>query len=133
MKSKIVLIIIKYLIAALAATGILIMALLLRDYFNTEDLKQKIRYLADGFFIPGALYVLFGVFVWLVNEGTFTGLGYMFKHVLQTLIPMMKKDTETYAMYREKRKKIKGYYFLYFVGLPFLVTGIIFTILFYTI
>ena len=133
MKSKIVLIIIKYLIAALAATGILIMALLLRDYFNTEDLKLKIRYLADGFFIPGALYVLFGVFVWLVNEGTFTGLGYMFKHVLQTLIPMMKKDTETYAMYREKRRKIKGYYFLYFVGLPFLVTGIIITILFYTI
>ncbi|MCR5231689.1 MAG: DUF3899 domain-containing protein [Acholeplasmatales bacterium] len=131
-KKVIVGVIIKYSVAIIVATGLLFMALGLRNYFSVEDNKEKIKMLSDGFTIPGVFLCLLGVLVWISNQGAFTGVSYLVKRMFTALLPRFRKE-ETYAEYRENRKKYSGYLFLFIVGGAFLITGIVLAIVYMNI
>lgn len=125
--------IIKYTISFSIMTGLLFIVISTRKIFSGElDTKQIYRVLTDGFTIPGILFMLVGLLVFLTNQGSLTGLAYGLKRFVKALIPFMNRKTpETYQEYLDSRKKITGYGFLAISGLIFFSVGIIFLILFY--
>ena len=131
MKKETVKIIIKYAIASIIAACFVLLNLSLRDFFKETELKEKYRMLADSFTIPGLIYVLLGLLIMLTNKGSLDALGYMVKRAVKMLVPMSKKDNMTYAEYKETKKGIHGYGFLFYIGAVVTAVGIVFTILFY--
>lgn len=121
---------IKYLIGFIVAGGIFFLAVGLRNIYIETDLKQIYRALADGFTIPGVVFICFFLILWFSNLGSFQGIGYAMKHLISMLVPVNKKKTETYAQHIENQKKVSGYGFLFVIGGLFLLLGIVFTILF---
>ncbi len=121
---------IKYLISFCVASAIFFLAIDLRDIYIETDLKQIYRFLADGFTIPGVVFICFYLILWFSNLGSFRGIGYAMKHAISMLIPMNKKKHETYSQYIENEKKVNGFGFLFIIGVLFLLPGIIFTILY---
>ena len=105
----------------------------LRDFIKETELKEKYRMLADSFTIPGLIYVLLGLLIMLTNKGSLDALGYMVKRAVKMLVPMSKKDNMTYAEYKETKKGIHGYGFLFYIGAVVTAVGIVFTILFYQV
>ena len=116
MKKETVKIIIKYAIASIIAVCFVLLNLSLRDFFKETELKEKYRMLADSFTIPGLIYVLLGLLIMLTNKGSLDALGYMVKRAVKMLVPMSKKDNMTYAEYKETKKGIHGYGFLFYIG-----------------
>lgn len=93
------------------------------------------RYLSDAFFIPGAILVLIGALVFISTTGFFDSLGYIGTVAVRALVPGMRMQrAERFADYKERRSegRIRGYSFLFFVGLVFLAVGGVFTVLFYS-
>lgn len=133
MKKETVKIIIKYAIASIIAVCFVLLNLSLRDFFKETELKEKYRMLADSFTIPGLIYVLLGLLIMLTNKGSLDALGYMVKRAFKMLVPMSKKDNMTYAEYKETKKGIHGYGFLFYIGAVVTAVGIVFTILFYQV
>ena len=95
------------------------------------------RMLCDAFTIPGMTMILLSALVWLTGQGALSGLGYVTSYALRMLIPRFAKKYgrhETYAEYLERKDakgKPRGYGFLFFTGLAFMIAAIIFMILFY--
>ena len=133
MKKETVKIIIKYAIASIIAVCFVLLNLSLRDFFKETELKEKYRMLADSFTIPGLIYVLLGLLIMLTNKGSLDALGYMVKRAVKMLVPMSKKDNMTYAEYKETKKGIHGYGFLFYIGAVVTAVCIDFTILFYQV
>ena len=133
MKKETVKIIIKYAIASIIAVCFVLLNLSLRDFFKETELKEKYRMLADSFTIPGLIYVLLGLLIMLTNKGSLDALGYMVKRAVKMLVPMSKKYNMTYAEYKETKKGIHGYGFLFYIGAVVTAGGIVFTILFYQV
>lgn len=133
MKKETVKIIIKYAIVSIIAVCFVLLNLSLRDFFKETELKEKYRMLADSFTIPGLIYVLLGLLIMLTNKGSLDALGYMVKRAVKMLVPMSKKDNMTYAEYKETKKGIHGYGFLFYIGAVVTAVGIVFTILFYQV
>ena len=123
----------KYGIAALIGAAMTATYLILRDFTGREPLADRYRMLCDAFTIPGMVLILSAALVALSNAGSFTGIGYSVKHMVNQLIPGMGLQRETYADYLERRegKKVKGYGFLFYVGLGFFLLAILFLVLFY--
>ncbi len=134
MKDKIITLLIKYGIAFAILVGLLFIVLTARNYFQEGlDLVTKYRYLTDAFTVPGALFILVGLLVFLVNQGSLAALGWMVKRLFRSLIPGMRIQREqTYSEYLETRRKVAGYGFLFISGAIFLAIGMVFLILFYT-
>lgn len=120
----------KYLIAFLVATAIFFTVISIRNIFTLTDRQKIIGALSDGFTIPGVLFICLGLLVWLANLGSFHGIGYVMKHLFTMLIPLSKKNHETYADYIETRKKTNGFSFLFIIGGFFLSLGILFLLLY---
>ena len=133
MKKETVKIIIKYAIASIIAVCFVLLNFSLRDFFKETELKEKYRMHADSFTIPGLIYVLLGLLIMLTNKGSLDALGYMVKRAVKMLVPMSKKDNMTYAEYKETKKGIHGYGFLFYIGAVVTAVGIVFTILFYQV
>ena len=125
-------IIIKYSICIVVNALICLTCLFLRNFTKLEaGTKEFYLVWCDSFTIPGLLSILFALFIFLINQGSLTALGYMLKRLAKSLIPFMKKDDLTYYEYQQSRKKISGYLCLLWVGLVFFIVGIVFLILFY--
>ena len=134
MKNRILTELIKYAIAFAIMTGFLFLILGLRNYFTESlDLVTKYRYLTDAFTLPGALFILVAVLIFLTNQGSLTALTWALRRFVRMLIPGMgAKNTQTYYEYVESRKKIAGYLFILISGAVFFAVGMVFLILFYT-
>ena len=91
------------------------------------------RTISDGFTVPGMLCIFAGLLVWLSNEGTFHGIGYVLKNAAKALMFFTRRgEVEKYADYVESRKgkKITGYSFLFVVGAVCLVITVVFVLLY---
>ena len=102
-----------------------------RDFTNVTDQQTKYKILADAFTIPGVILTLITPLVWLVDEGTLSGVSYSLKKFFAHLIPFAGFKDETYAEYCAKRKKHTGYSYFLVSGLIYLTVGIVFTILYF--
>ena len=102
------------------------------DFFN-QALVDQYRLLSDAFMLPGFLMVAVGLLIFLGNEGSFKGIGFITQKVVGFLIPFMyKQKGESYREYVERTssKPTKGYGFLFFCGCGFLAVSAVFLILY---
>lgn len=123
----------KYLIAIIVESLILVAVLFGQGYFSLTLWIDRCKILCDAFTLAGLIPILLCALVWVSNQGMFVGLGYACKWLVQTLIPFVKVTKETYAQYRERKLEhggIRGYSFLFFSGLLFFVVALIFLILY---
>ena len=127
--NKKVVALIKYSAASAFGIGVFFLVVGLRNIYSQTSIKEIMRFLSDGFIIPGVLLLCFGVLVAVANMGSFNGIGYALKHAVLMLIPFSKKKHQTYAEYVESKKQTHGYAFLFIVGGVFMVAGIVFLIL----
>ena len=89
--------------------------------------------LADAFTIPGVVFLMVGVLVWVSTTGFFDFLGYALGNFGRMLIPMSKKPHQTFYDYKVSRseKRAAGYSCIFVTGALLIAVAIVFTILFY--
>ena len=90
--------------------------------------------LCDAFTVPGLLYLMFGAFMSLSNAGAMDGLGYVTANAIKMLIPGL-KNFERYKEYLERRRenRVRGYGFLYVIGIVCMAISGVFMVLFYSL
>lgn len=123
------------LIAALAGAAISCVFIFTR-MDNAQTVNDVMRILSDGFLCGGLILALSGAMVWLVNQGTFSGLGYAFRSIFVSLHDQAYREThkETYSDYVERKSEKKTpCLFLVIVGGAYLVVAVVFTVLFYSL
>ena len=107
------------------------------DFENPGETALVDWYLiiCDAFTVPGLLFTMFGCLMSLSNQGAMDGLGYVAVNGLKMLIPGAATKMERYKEYLERRRanRIRGYGFLYVVGLGCLAISGVFMVLFYTL
>ena len=107
------------------------------DFEHPEEtaLVDWYRIVCDAFTVPGLLFLMFGAFMSLSNEGALDGLGYVCVNGLKMLIPGGGMKTETFKDYLERRRnnRVRGYGFLYVTGFGCLAIAAVFMILFYSV
>lgn len=127
---------IKYL-AALLIGGAAVCALLFgRGFLSLETAQDKLRLLSDAFLVPGLLLALAGCLVWIAREGTFSGMGYTFRKIWNSLHSQEYREAhrESYAEYCERKSAKKTpFLFLIITGGIFLLPAILFTVLYLVI
>ena len=105
--------------------------------FNADFLAlegpDRLRILCDAFTIPGLLCLFSGLLVWLGNEGSFDGVGYVVSYAFHAFLPGSLNKRESYKDYleRKKGKKPIGYSFLIITGLVFSAIALVFLMLFH--
>lgn len=113
---------ISFALCALAAVGIYTGRLP-----ETPAQRDIWRVLSDACFVPGVLMLFAGLAVWLSNEGTLNAVTWLTTYAFQSLFPGLRGKRERYGDYvlRQQEKKVKGYGFLFVVGLIFVAAGIV--------
>jgi len=76
-----------------------------QDIFHAETAQDVLRFVSDGFFVSGALLILFGGFNWTYNGGVLDGLGYSFKQGFARIRRAYDEERMTFAQYRERREE----------------------------
>lgn len=124
----------KYLICFGVASLITLSVFWLKGFF-TDDVAVNIQILSDGFFVSGALFLLFAGMMYISGEGALIGIGFVLRNIVLAFIPMGRKNHEFYAQYRERalgKIKKSSDHCLLITGLVFLLVGIVFTVIWYT-
>lgn len=107
------------------------------DLSNLATVERVDLYLilCDGCTIPGLLMLMCGFLMTISNQGALDGVGYVAANAIKMLIPGAATKTERYIEYVERKRanRVKGYGFLYVVGLVFLGLAAIFMALFYSL
>ncbi|MBQ3792577.1 MAG: DUF3899 domain-containing protein [Clostridia bacterium] len=119
-------------VAALCVIGIL----LLKDYWHLSILSEKYRALADAFTVPGAVFLCFGLLIFVSNEGAFTGVVYTISWFFHMFLTFSSKKMESYHDYIERRREkggVKGYGFILVIGLLLMAAAIVFILLFHKV
>lgn len=124
----------RYLITFTAGILITAFALFVQSFSFSAPKQEIMLKLANAFTLSGTLLLGLGCLVFLANEEAFLGLGYALGHTFRMLIPGAKKKDERYADYVERRRekgKVKGFSFIFYTGLFFMVFAVIFTVLYF--
>ena len=103
--------------------------------FFADSAAVNVQILSDAFFVAGIVMTLFAALLYVTGEGALIGVGYVFRHVFLTFIPMGRTKYERYADYRERKlsstKKFSEGHILV-TGLAFLFIGIVLTLVWYS-
>ena len=124
---------IRYIVCFCVASGLVFTVFVIKGFF-TGDAKANIQLLHDAFFAAGILMVLFSGMLFVASEGAFLGVGYVLERAFKSLIPLGRKEHESYAQYRERKlgkKKTDSGGAIFFTGLLFVVVSIVFLIIWY--
>jgi hypothetical protein len=129
---------IKYGVSVVASLALAFFFVYARvDFSNpgATELIEWYRIICDAFTIPGLLFLMFGCLMSLSNAGAMDGLGYVVVNGLKMLIPGGALKMERYKEYLERRRenRVRGYGFLYIVGIGCMAVAFVFMILFYGI
>lgn len=128
--------VIKYAVTVLCGIAICLAVIFGKGAFSVTEMSETIKIIADAFTVSGLVLLLSGLFVWIVRQGTFNGLGYAFKSLFVALHDKEYREShkETYVEYSERKdKKSTPFLFLIITGGAFLIPAIVFTILFFYI
>ena len=136
MENKYVKLLIKYGACFLLMALATIVYLVSVEFSFSKDLETVYLNLADSFTIPAVFVLAFGALIWISTTGFFDSLAYIVNIGIRSLIPMGRKDKfEKFYDYKVRKdgKRITGYGFVLISGFAYLLVGIVFTILFYTV
>lgn len=127
---------IRFLVALAVGGALALLYLLAREFFTgVHEGKDRFRYLADAFTIPGVMLILSGLLVWCTRQGAFDGVsfsvGLFFRTIFQPGNLTKKSYPDYVAEKREKRKEKPGCAYLYLAGGVHLVVAIVFLLIFY--
>ena len=124
---------VKYIICFAIASLITFCVFWSKGFF-VHSVAVNVSILADGFFVSGILLTLFAGMMFVSGEGALIGIGFVLRSVVLTFIPMGRQKHELYKDYRARKlsemKERKDHCIL-FVGLLFLIVGIIFNVIWY--
>ena len=124
---------VKYIICFAVASLITVCVFWSKGFFG-HSVAVNVQILADGFFVSGILLTLFAGMIFVSGEGALIGIGFVLRSVVLTFIPMGRQKHELYKDYRARKlsemKERKDHCIL-FVGLLFLIVGIIFNVIWY--
>ena len=116
-----------YGISTAVAVGLMLLVLTVGGYWQAEEPMDRARLLCDGFSVPGALLVLTAGVLFANGEGAFNGVLFGLKRAKEIVLPFLPSQYVPYREFVKKRaaKKTVGYGCLFFVGLAFLIVGIV--------
>lgn len=99
---------------------------------DSLSLAEKYCILCDAFSVPGVLIFSVAVMFSMNNLGALDGIAYVLGYIPRMFAPGAFGEPEHYLDYVEARreKRVKGYGFLYVVGLVFLGISIVFLMLY---
>lgn len=102
------------------------------NFLELED-ADRLRILCDAFTVPGLLCLFSGLLIWLGNEGSFDGVGYVVSYAFHAFLPGSLNKRESYKDYleRKKGKKPVGFSFLLITGAVFTAIAMVFLMLFH--
>ena len=126
---------IKYIIVYAIMIGGFFLILSTKDIYSKTNLKEIYLILTDAFTVPGLLVFLFGILVFLADEGAFRMLAYS----IRTVFSVFKRNPadrkfRTYAEYKKYKEQYKSSFgFLLISGGSFCVLAAIFLILYYCV
>ncbi len=124
---------IRYIVCFCVACGMVLGVFALKGFF-TGNAKDNMQLLHDAFFSAGILMVLFSGMMFVAGEGAFLGVGYVLERAFKALIPLGRREYESYAQYRERKlgkKKVNSGTPIFLTGLLFVVVSIVFLIIWY--
>lgn len=122
-------------LAALIGTAIFLAVLFGRGILSAQGAQESVRTWSDAFAVPGVLLFLSGAFVWIVRQGTFSGMGYAIRQIWVSLHSRSYREEhmESYSEYRER--KLGGekspFLFLLVVGALFLLPAVALSIVYF--
>ncbi len=122
------------IIAALCGTAVCAAILFGKGILSADSSRETMRILSDAFTVPGLVLLLCGLFVWILRQGTFSGMGYALKQLYMTMRSEKYREEhkESFSDYRERKQSRKPpFLFLIVTGCVFLVPGILFSILYF--
>lgn len=127
---------IRFLVALAVGGALALLYLVARSFFSgIYEGKERLRYLADAFTIPGALLLLSGLLVFCTRKGAFDGMSYsvglFFRTIFRPATLTERKYPDYVAEKREKRKGKSGCAYLYAAGGIYLSVALVFLFLFY--
>ena len=127
--------IIKYAVSLCLGALAVWVTLGLRDFASIADEALRMKALADSFTIPGVIFLMVGVLVWVSTTGFFDFIGYALGSFGRALIPMSKKPHQSFYDYKVSRmeKRASGYSCIFVTGALLVAMAAIFTILFYRV
>lgn len=135
MKQETKLLLKKYGISCGIASLITFIIFWIRGFF-TDSASVNIQILSDGFSISGMLFLFFAGMMYISGEGALIGIGFVMRTVVQTFVPMGRKNHIPYKEYREMKlgsKKKSGDHCIVITGLVFFVIGLVFTAIWYAL
>ena len=99
--------------------------------FAAAGTVEILNLVGDVFSVPGGLAILVGILIILMNEGVFTGFGYMGKILGKMVNPKSNTSSESYSEYvqRKTENKTGGFGFLFILGGIFVAIGAVFFII----
>ncbi len=123
------------LFALIAEIAIIIAVCAIQGVFSKSLPKQElIRFICDGFFVAGVVYVGFGGLVLASGKGVFDGIGYSVSTWFRSFTGNKRdwRRTETYYDYverkAEKKKGRKVNQFFIFGGITLIVAVILYLV-----
>ena len=127
-------VLIRYLITTVVAGLFALLIMYLHGFWETAELVNKYKILADAFTIPGILLIMITALVWISTDGFFDMLSYAMRRFGNALI-FRQSEYKSFYDYKVSRaeKRAHGYSFLFFVGLGFMVIAAVFMCLFYSL
>ena len=128
---------IKYGITTAIGLAITYLICELKDVWNLTDKKEIYHILADAFTLPATLILCLACLVWLTNREYFVSLGYVLGRAGRALIPFGRTNEKhetfhDYVMRKREKGRIKGYGFLFVVGIVFFAISLLFLLLYET-
>ncbi len=135
MADKIKKLIYKYGITTVIGLFFTFTTLYLNDYWLMTEKVEKYRILTDAFSIPGVILIMVGGLVFVSTDGFFDMISYSLGRLRNSLVPFSKKSNESYYDYKTRKsgQRFKGYSFLFFDGIAFLIAAAVFMILFFSV
>ncbi len=123
---------IPYIIATAFAAAIAAAVYASRGLTAESTQADRYRALCDTFTVPGVLLIAFGALLWVSGEGALTGVSWLVKYAVLSLIPGKTADRVSYGEYLEMRKEKPKHtpVCLFAVGGLFLAVAAVFLILF---
>ena len=118
----------KYLITLIIGLLFAFIYAVLNNIFAQTDREKIFHILTDSFFVPGILFVCFGILVFSSNGGTFD----MIKYGTVRFLSLFKRDYNDvkyksyYEYVSEKHEKNQSFGYLIMVGIVFIIISLIF-------
>lgn len=122
---------VKYLVAIVCGLAVAAICAFGWGINEVGSVSECYRILADSFTIPGVMMSSASVLIWISSKGGYDVITYGFSYVKNTFNPNAKLNESFYDYkIRREEKRLKGCFYLLWVGLGFIAVAVVFTVLF---